>query len=310
MNIFARILSHGFSLAVVGLLIVGFIYRGELFPDLQLPGFPDREVSPIAESAPSITEGKAQQPGDDWMAGVDDATEVAASTEIEREPGQPGVAMVEETDSPEMPDAVASPSEEILEAGTTSEPEKSVEPASTESMQQATGDSTGAIEAEATQSAPVVTTETATDGDVAIEKAVEDAPETDLAGMSEKGVTETASGVQSDAAGHSPSGTTSIYRVLARAREAYWMHDYPLAESSYRRVIALSPDSPDGYGELGNLYFAKGLWDKASNEYYEAGVRLVDAGYVQEARDLLGVIKGLNGQDAGKLEAYIANSVN
>lgn len=307
MNIFARILSHGFSLAVVGLLIVGFIYRGELFPDLELPGVSDREVSPIAESAPSTTEGKAQQPGDDWMAGVDDATEVAASTEIEQEPDQAGVAMVEEIDSPE-PDAVASPSEEILDAGMTSEPEKLVEPASTESMQQATGDSIGAIEAEAIQSAPVVTTETATDGDVAIEDAVENAPGTDLAGMSERGVTEAASGVQSGAAGH--SGTTSIYRVLARAREAYWMHDYPLAESSYRRVIALSPGSPDGYGELGNLYFARGMWDKASNEYYEAGVRLVDAGYMQEARDILGVIKGLNGQDAGKLEAYIAHSAN
>lgn len=307
MNIFARILSHGFSLAVVGLLIVGFIYRGELFPDLQLPGFPDREVSPIADKAPSTADGKAPQTGDDWMASVDDAKEVAESAEIEPGLDQPGLTTVEETGPPEIPGEAAvteSLSETALETGATGAPEESDEQTSTESMKQMPRDSISAIEADAGQSA-VMDAETATDGDVGTaerEVAVEDASEIDSAGMSEKGITE--------AAGYPQAEITSVYKVLARAREAYWMHNYPLAESSYRRMIELSPDSPDGYGELGNMYFARGMWDKASSEYYEAGVRLVDAGYMQEARGLLSVIKGLNGQDAGKLEAYIANSVN
>jgi len=39
MNLFARILSHGFALIVVALLAIGLIYRGELFPDMELPAF-------------------------------------------------------------------------------------------------------------------------------------------------------------------------------------------------------------------------------------------------------------------------------
>ena len=39
MNLFARILSHGFALLVVALLAIGLIYRGELFPDMELPAF-------------------------------------------------------------------------------------------------------------------------------------------------------------------------------------------------------------------------------------------------------------------------------
>ena len=33
MNLLARILSHGFAIAIVLLLAIGLIYRGELFPD-------------------------------------------------------------------------------------------------------------------------------------------------------------------------------------------------------------------------------------------------------------------------------------
>ena len=39
MNILARILSHGFAIVVVILLAVGFMYRGDLFPDLPMPAF-------------------------------------------------------------------------------------------------------------------------------------------------------------------------------------------------------------------------------------------------------------------------------
>ena len=34
MNFLARILSHGFAVVLVLLLGAGFIYRGDLFPDL------------------------------------------------------------------------------------------------------------------------------------------------------------------------------------------------------------------------------------------------------------------------------------
>jgi len=39
MNFLARLMSHGFSIALVVLLAIGFIYRGELFPEWELPDF-------------------------------------------------------------------------------------------------------------------------------------------------------------------------------------------------------------------------------------------------------------------------------
>jgi len=39
MNLLARILSHGFALAVVVLIAIALMYRGDLFPEWDLPEF-------------------------------------------------------------------------------------------------------------------------------------------------------------------------------------------------------------------------------------------------------------------------------
>jgi hypothetical protein len=39
MNLLARILSHGFALALVALIAVALMYRGDLFPEWELPDF-------------------------------------------------------------------------------------------------------------------------------------------------------------------------------------------------------------------------------------------------------------------------------
>ena len=39
MNLLARLMSHGFAISLVVLLAIGFIYRGELFPEWELPAF-------------------------------------------------------------------------------------------------------------------------------------------------------------------------------------------------------------------------------------------------------------------------------
>jgi tetratricopeptide (TPR) repeat protein len=108
------------------------------------------------------------------------------------------------------------------------------------------------------------------------------------------------------AAGADDSAETETpYRVLASAREAYWLRDFPTAEQQYKKLIQLEPDNPDGYGELGNMYFSRGMWDEAADAYYEAGVRLLDEGLVVQARQMVDVIRGLNGSQADKLDAQI-----
>ena len=101
---------------------------------------------------------------------------------------------------------------------------------------------------------------------------------------------------------------TRPYHVLAAAREAYWMRNPAKAESLYRQLIDLDPDNPDGYGELGNLYFSEGRWEDAASAYFEAGSRLARTGHMMEAENMLEVIRGLDGSQADELAGIIAES--
>jgi len=58
MNILAKILSHGFAVAVVALLAIGFVYRGELFPELQLPDFLSPDSETVAETETETDSGE------------------------------------------------------------------------------------------------------------------------------------------------------------------------------------------------------------------------------------------------------------
>ena len=98
------------------------------------------------------------------------------------------------------------------------------------------------------------------------------------------------------------------YELLAAAREAFWLHQYDDAEKNYRALTELQPDNPDGYGELGNMYFAQGRWDEAAAAYYEAGARLVKEGRLESARELVKVIRGLNGKQADDLEKLVSSA--
>lgn len=97
----------------------------------------------------------------------------------------------------------------------------------------------------------------------------------------------------------------SPYEVMAKAREAFWLRDFEEAEQQYRKLTQLEPDNPDGYGEMGNMYFSQGNWDASATAYYEAGIRLLQEGRVQQALQMVDVIRGLNGAQADDLEAQI-----
>jgi len=100
----------------------------------------------------------------------------------------------------------------------------------------------------------------------------------------------------------------SKYQLLEVAREAFWLRDYERAEESYRLLMQLEPDNPDGYGELGNMFFSLGRWEEASAAYYEAGTRLAKTGHIHEARLMVDVIRGLGGDQAERLEQEIASA--
>lgn len=114
-----------------------------------------------------------------------------------------------------------------------------------------------------------------------------------------------------ETAGAAPPATADPQeneRLRVSARSAFWLHDYPKAESEYRALAALEPSSPDAYGELGNVYFSQGKWDLAAESFYEAAVRLIRMGEEQRARDLLVIIRGLNPEKSKELEGQLSQA--
>jgi Flp pilus assembly protein TadD len=106
------------------------------------------------------------------------------------------------------------------------------------------------------------------------------------------------------------TATETPYEVMAKARESYWLRDFEAAEQHYRKLTQIDPDNPDGYGEMGNMYFSQGNWEQAAAAFYEAGTRLLKQGHVLQAQQMVEVIRGLNGPQAEDLEAQVVAASN
>jgi hypothetical protein len=374
MNLFARLLSHGFALIVVALLAIGLIYRGDLFPGMELPSFlaldetrkdeadsvtdaasrdgPDQvspdDVEQVADeqaTEPAISPQPIEAPQPVAAPAGDDAEPVPATT---AETGiLPGTVARDTDEAAAAADTVGDAVTTTVDKATTTtdraaEPGVGVPAADTAAE---TGDmaSTAIDKAATTADRPVETVDTVP---AAVESATAEAveaaelpPPADSAGQAAAQTTAAAGeqpaqpdAVIEPAAEVVPAGeipvtaddalvmpppvaaaepadreVVSPYRLLAAAREAYWLRDYATAEQKYQAMIELDPDNPDGYGELGNMYFSQGKWDLASASYFEAGKLLADEGLLTEAQQLVDVLKGLQGPQAGELEKYIAD---
>lgn len=367
MKLLARLLSHGFAVALVVLLAIGFIYRGELFPEWELPDFiafdsaestADDEPAGKIEPAPIQEEPLASGPatGDQQASGVEDAA-AGAMPPVE-EVAESGAPVVTESAPPEFSAPVVTesapvdaseaveaseaemPAAPAVEADTPAgeapvttieaveeplvlEMQESVEEAAPP-VPEATADVLTETVSEDAGTAPSPAAVTAADGAagsasvVIVEEMEAPAPVPEAVtapDVAESAAAPMPSGVEpavaSEEAAQDPASQVeadeaiSYYQLLASAREAYWLRDYQTAEDFYRRMIADDPDNPDGYGELANMYFNQGNWEAAASAYYEAGSRLVKAGLLAPARELVDVIRGLNGPQADALDQEV-----
>ncbi len=307
MKLLARILSHGFAIAVVLLLAIGLIYRGELFPEFNLPGRID--IGKLADHQKESTAGQATGNGREQVtiqsaetgsagntgAGVDSAGVVTAAGAPEPAPAEAEVILREPAGSnTSQPLSVIEPeaTEAVAESPEDNPPIETAVPLPGGDMPAAaaplTEESTPAAadELAAPATTPAVIPESPDAAPTLPESGEVIPPSTDAAES------------------HSRSGEKA-YQLLASAREAYWLRDYDIAESKYLELVLVEPDNPDGYGELGNMYFSQGQWDQAASAYYEAGVRLVGQGLMDQAEELVAVIRGLSGPHANDLEQKI-----
>jgi len=333
MKLLARILSHGFAIAVVMLLAIGLIYRGELFPEYDLPEFLDigklanqqkestigRVDRDVVEAQPEAPAGKQDQPAmqDDITAGTGETDQDGGQAEegiAAADAQEPGLAEAEVTlQEPAAQDSLPPSPGSETEAPSVVEEEET----GTQEMQTATGtvvplpDETGeqpAAEVPDVDEPPV--------DESAAETAAGLPVSDDLPGDVVESTEPAAASPESDAvipedtaaAVEASKPQEKAYQLLADAREAYWLRDYDTAESKYLALTRLEPGNPDGYGELGNMYFSQGKWDQAATAYYAAGVRLVGQGLLDQAEELIAVIRGLNGANADDLEQKIADA--
>jgi hypothetical protein len=366
MNNLARIVSHGFAIMVVILLGLGFIYRGDLFPNLELPDFLVPESQKVAgqqgleqpQSAPAGEAAEATPP----VAGAQSVPAAEPPSEASRK---------ESANPPSEPATSHEVAPSEMAAGTMGEPRRPpaevLSPPAKEGAGPGEG-ATGAIGEVAPGTAevnrvpvPAPTTETptgsqarasgsevqrtlvphpakpsseppsaeswtpgesslppgtsapATRGElsrIAVPSEGPSSPE----GAAAPGIAPVPSAgtPTGGTTARQPSGRASAQvkpnELLAAAREAFWLHKYEDAEKNYRALTELEPQNPDGYGELGNMYFSQGRWEEAAAAYYEAGVRLVREGRLEPARELVNVIRGLNGKQADDLEKLISSA--
>lgn len=98
----------------------------------------------------------------------------------------------------------------------------------------------------------------------------------------------------------------SVRELLKSARMAYWSGDIQSAEKLYLYLANIEDSNPDVYGELGNIYYARGEWKQAGQAYYEAAVRLLAINKGDQVSYLLQLIQGLDSDSAQLLRQKIS----
>ena len=122
--------------------------------------------------------------------------------------------------------------------------------------------------------------------------------------VNEKTVEKTAqevTSIEQDSVVVKDSDTSSERDLLISARNAFNQGKLVESENFYIELTQLDNDTADIFGELGNVYYSQGKWDKAGQAYFEAAVRLIKEGNFDQVAYLQRVISGLNAEHAEKL---------
>ena len=100
----------------------------------------------------------------------------------------------------------------------------------------------------------------------------------------------------------------AVRQVWIEARKSFYRREYDKCEKRYKRVINMTKDNFDAWGELGNVYFHQGKNDEAAEAYMRAASILIDKGQVERAASLLGLMRYLDEKRAETLAAKIAEA--
>jgi hypothetical protein len=251
------------------------------------------DVAPLASSnTATATDTHAEETSDE-LSITDPATSGGSTVQASDDATVPTNDAAADETSATVEDSLSTATDETAPADTTPAATEEAAPAETTPAATEEAAPVEATPAAIEEAAPVETTPATV---MEPESTPDMAPATEPLAAPDK---EDVPKVVADAATETP------YEVMAKARESFWLRDFDAAEQHYRKLIQIDPDNPDGYGEMGNMYFSQGKWDEAAASYYEAGTRLLNEGRVVQARQMVVVIRGLNSPQAGELEAQV-----
>ena len=116
--------------------------------------------------------------------------------------------------------------------------------------------------------------------------------------------------IETNGSPDSDKEAASANDLLRAARLAFNHGDLKGSVDQYNLLIELENDEADFYGELGNVYYAMGYWEKAGLAYYEAATRLIEQRKLFQVHYLQRVIHGLDAERAEKLASQLASLKN
>lgn len=95
---------------------------------------------------------------------------------------------------------------------------------------------------------------------------------------------------------------------IVDARGAFAAGDLNAAIGIYRNVIANTPNNVTAHGELGNVFYAAGMYAEATHAFYDAARLAIGQNRLEVAETLLPVVMEANSMLASQLHEQLANA--
>ena len=328
MNFIRRILSHGFLILLIAGAALGWYYRSDIFPGNKADEAAlDEDAVVAVQSSDELSGNKtasSETSGQESAATQGQTIFGANNTESTVEETPQYRPLTAETEADNQADgavenvtAEASDTRDVEHDNTVAQTEPRYRPLTSETgitdeqpsdaksseLEDVTTPASDESEAPVESKLAMVTPETVQQPVTPEQAALVDTQTTDSQVQSVSNESQ----AQSADAAVEPS--QQALQLISSAREAYWQRDIENAEKNYRALIDLQAENPDPYGELGNVFYSAGQWDKAAEAYYEAGVRLIKLEQYGQTMHLVSVLRGLNAERAGQLDKSLREAL-
>ena len=289
MKIIRFILSHGLLLGLLVALGFAYYYRSQLFPD-SVNQHIDNGVNSVVAASKRVAEVFGYQREDSVTLDTTESIETTVTEQGNTE---------QASDSVVTEDTASSSTSEVAVEETMPEPPTDESQTSSDVAIQADDAVTDSTD-----------TQNSIDGTDSIQTPQEEmpVPEERVAQADAETVkTETTSITEqntndADVDNGEQVMVETAVPLINQARLAYLQGDIENSISLYQQLGEQSPDNPDAFGELGNVYYSLGKWKQAGAAYYTAASLLLEQGNNQQVNYLYRVIQGLDQESADKLK--------